>query len=165
MTRLSNDVVHTQVPSGGAIAEWFENFDRPQEPAVIVVPDGPPDDATELECARQEGWNEGFIAACRGAFDCAMRQEDRGVAQLFDQAKALDQRLESVIDRNALAIAQWLVEALATIIPGMLRDNAETRILAVAAILRSTIRSVTHFEVQNDRDVPLTCRSAEDAWR
>ncbi len=163
MIRPLNDVMLDRRSSARAIAGWFENFDRPLEPAVTEAPAAPALGPTELELARQEGWNEGFLAACRRHGYLAESAEARAAATLLHRLEALDQRISDVADVNAIAIARWLAEALEAIVPALLQHEMEKRVAATAAVLRQTLRSVGVLEVRRSDGVAVSCSSAEEA--
>src|SRR3954451_8830612 len=165
MTRPLSDTAVEQRRLVRSIAGWFEDFDHPPAPVADLPMPQPPSGPTEAEIARQEGWNDSFLAACRGGDHQAARAETLGVAVLLTKLDAMDQQLEAAVQSNATVLAQWLVEALTTIVPGLLRDEAEPRTLQVAAVLRRALRSVTKLEVCGNSGPATPCATADDAWR
>src|SRR5690242_13590450 len=111
MIRPSSDMAPAgRVPSP-IITTWLENFDAPVTPTVADAPIEAPLRRPELERARQQAWNEGFLAGCRSAHHSAERTDAHSTVTMLDQLDTLEQSMVAVAEVNAILVARWLGEA------------------------------------------------------
>jgi len=148
------------------MAKWFEDFGNPADDAVTEA--APPEEvfhAADIAAARQEAWNEGYLAACRATQHETARAARQGFADLLAQSEALDRRLDQLAEQNAAAIAQWLAEAFIAALPSLSHAALRSRTELAASLLHETLRHATRIEVSGGPDPVVVCEALEDAWR
>ncbi len=136
------------------IAQWFEDFGWPAEDPVIDVTS--PEEvylAADLAAARQEAWNEGYLAACRATQHEAARVVRQSFADLLAQSEALDRRLDRLAEQNAAAIAHWLAEAFIAALPGLSQIAMRGRTEPAASLLHDTLCYATRVEISGAEPV------------
>jgi hypothetical protein len=165
MIKPLNDTWPDQQSTSGIIARWFESFDRAPEPQAVAAPADVEAVPTDVETARQEGWNEGFLAAGRAGLLLSARASGSDAAALLTQLETLDQRMDGVAEAYATAISAWLIDVLDAVAPSLMHDEMTQVAARTAAVLHRTLRCMTGLEVRADGGAAISCSSAEEAWR
>src|SRR3954453_19861335 len=109
MTRSSNEMAQTMPPRPAA--SMFKDFNLPEQPAADPAPPEPTFTAAELSAARQEAWNDGYVAAAAASNHTLGRDGQRIFAELLARADDIDNALKQMAEQNAAAIARWLAAA------------------------------------------------------
>jgi hypothetical protein len=150
-----------------SIARLFEDFNSPGMPldAADAPPPEPTFDAAELSAARQEAWNDGFLAASAAAAIDIGREERRVFEALLARADDIDKSLGLMAAHNAAAIADWLVMTFITTFPDLAKDALTDRTRAVADLLQPVLRSQSKIEVRGESGSTVSCHSMHDVCR
>ncbi|HVZ08663.1 hypothetical protein [Rhodopila sp.] len=157
MTRPSNNVV---VP-----LRWFENFGAPPEEPTPPPPIEPVFTAAQMAEARQTGWNDGYIAACRAQLRAIAEETRRGLDDLLRQSETMDRRLEHLAERNARMVAAWLGDLFIAALPDLETAAMDSRIAVAAQRLSGLLSKATGITVKAADEVVAECGSLEEAWR
>lgn len=148
------------------VAAWGEDFGRPvEEPPNLAAPPEPVFTAAEVEAARRQAWNEGYMTAAGASRVAAGSDAAALFAGVLRQADLWDRRLEQLVDRSAVALAGWLAEALLAALPDLTSAAMAARQQVAAGLLRDTLRVATRIEVSGGDVLAERYGSLEDAWR
>ncbi len=146
-------------------ASMFEDFNLPEQPAADPAPPEPTFTAAELSAARQEAWNDGYVAAAAASNHTLGRDGRRIFAELLARADDIDNALEQMAEQNAAAIARWLAAAFETALPNLSGGEMEGRTRAVMDLLRSALRSQSKIELRDEAGTTVSFHSMHDACR
>jgi hypothetical protein len=163
MTKPSSDIQPGS--NRQIIAQWFEDFGRPDEDhGIEAAPSEQVFLAADLASARQEAWNEGYLAACRATQQEAARAVRQSFVDLLVQSEALDRRLDRLAEQNAVAIAHWLADAFIAALPSLSPAALRSRTEIAATLLHDTLRHATRIEISGGAGPVVACEALEDAW-
>jgi hypothetical protein len=150
-----------------SLARMLEDFNLPEQLAEAA--DAPPAEPTysvsELAAARQEAWNDGYMAAVAADGCNRGHNEQRIFAELLSRADDIDQRLEQMIVQNATAITRWLVATFMVALPNLSDGSKEDRVGAVMDLLGSALRSQSKIELRNATGATVSFHSMHDVCR
>jgi hypothetical protein len=150
-----------------AAARLFEDFNLPAKPAEAA--DAPPAEPTftvsELAAARQEAWNDGYLAAAAANNHILGRDGQRIFAELLARADDIDKGLELMAERNAAALAHWLAAAFVTALPNLSDGSMAGRTSAVMDLLRSALRSQSKIELHRETGNTVSFHNMHDICR
>jgi hypothetical protein len=176
-------------------APIFEDFNLPEQPPEDPIPPEPTFTVAELATARQEAWNDGYLAAAAAGNRDVDRDGQRIFADLLARADDIDNGLEQMAEHNAAAIARWLATAFETALPN-LSDGAmvgstradgamvgstradgamdgrtradgamDGRTRAVMDLLRSALRSQSKIELHDETGTTVSFHNMHDVCR
>lgn len=164
MIRQLSDHRHRSARQTTVVA-WCEDFGRPvEEPQESVTPPEPLFTSAELEAARLQAWNEGYMAALGDSQVANLRRAADVFSDLLVQANRFHKRLDELVDRSAVALGAWLAEALSTILPSLSAGFAAARREAVATVLRDTLYKAARIEVSGGGAPTKSFATLEDVW-
>jgi len=146
-------------------ARLFEDFNLPEKPAEDLPPPEPTFSAAELSAGRLEAWNEGYLAGAAVSADSLHRDGQGIFAEFLARSDELDEALARMTERNAAAIARWLVCTFLTAFPDLSNGSMAGRTKAVAELLQPALRSQTKIEVRGDNAPAVSFHTMYDVCR
>jgi hypothetical protein len=164
MTKLLNNPSSDLAAKARVVARWFEDFNRVSEEAEAAA-DAPPErtyTASEMSAARQEAWNDGFLAASRGQVSATARGSELLFQELLSQAEALDRKLDTTTEQHATSITRWLARNIMTALPDLSAAAMADRTRLVAGMLRTALRSQSRIEVRAGGKAVMICETMQD---
>jgi hypothetical protein len=167
MTKSLNEMTQITQLTFNAAARLFEDFNLPAKSAEAA--DAPPAEpaftVAELSTARQEAWNDGYLAAAASNSHILGRDGQRIFAELLARADDIDKGLELMAERNAAAIARWLAAAFVTALPNLSDGSMAGRTSAVMDLLRAALRSQSKIELHGETGTAVSFRNMHDVCR
>ncbi|WP_428487335.1 hypothetical protein [Rhodopila sp.] len=145
----------------------FENFNLPEAvaDAADTAPAEPTFSASALSAARQEAWNDGYLAASV-AHARDLGQECRQVfADLLARSEDMDRKLGAIAEQSAASVARWLVGTFVAAFPVLAAAGPDGRIQVVADLLQPVLRSQSRIELRDRTGSSTFCESMHDVWR
>lgn len=139
---------------------WLEDFnDPPSDPPAEAVsyeepaePEPPPPDP------RLEGWNEGFMAACR-MVENNKSDGERGLStELIRRLEEIEAQLETVAQNAAGIMGGLLIDMLLEALPPDFPKPAADRVQAVVEAVRPVFELDPRLQVPGDPPGELSFR-------
>lgn len=147
------------------VAGMFEDFNLPEKPAEEPRPPEPGFSVGELDAARLEAWNEGYMAAAAAGADTLRRDGQSVLAELLARSDDIDSQVGLMAERNAASIARWLVDTFVAAFPNLANYPVTGRTRAVMDVLEATLRSQSKIEVRGEKGPTVSFHTMHDVCR
>jgi hypothetical protein len=150
-----------------ALAGLFEDFNLPAVAvdAAELPPPEPTFTTAELTAARQQAWNDGYMTASTADGRNIAREGRQVFGDMLARSDELDIWLGAMAERNATALARWLVSAFVTAFPDLSNGSPAGRTRAVMELLQSALRSQSKIEVHDSAGRVVSFHTMHDVCR
>ncbi|MGE4044425.1 MAG: hypothetical protein AB7F35_06205 [Acetobacteraceae bacterium] len=111
---------HAPFPAQMAVL-FEEDFDQPPAPETPPEPEivEPSFSGADMEAVRAEGWQEGHTAGLAAAEATSESVARQALSRIAEQAELARSEVTALVETNAEAIAQLLMDAFAAAFPSM----------------------------------------------